>query len=66
MNDMNPAKSAAPAVENATPMGGKASAWLAKGKQAVKNLEKKKVDGFVVPPVVGSWADRTNVRRVSS
>ena len=35
-------------------LGGKAGSWLAKGQQAVKSLEKKKVDGFVVPPTVSS------------
>lgn len=33
-------------------IGGKAGSWLAKGQQAMKTLERKKVDGFVVPPAV--------------
>lgn len=31
---------------------GKASGWLNKGQQAVKGLEKKRVDGFVLSPSV--------------
>ena len=53
---MNPAKPGSPAGEIGnkfeTKLGGKASSWLAKGQQAVKALEKKKVDGFVIPPAV--------------
>ncbi|KAL7418776.1 hypothetical protein Q5752_006459 [Cryptotrichosporon argae] len=48
--DLNPNKASTPISESAPAVGGKASAWLAKGKQAVKSLEKKKVDGFVIPP----------------
>ena len=54
---MNPAKAATPTGEIANKLegklGGKASSWLAKGQQAVKSMEKKRVvDGFVIPPVV--------------
>jgi hypothetical protein len=55
--DMNPAKPGTPTGDIANKLegklGGKASSWLAKGQQAVKSLEKKKVDGFVIPPAVG-------------
>jgi hypothetical protein len=39
-------------MEIQSKLGNKASNWLAKGQQAVKNLEKKKIDGFVIPPTV--------------
>lgn len=54
--DMSPAKAGTPTGEIANKLegklGGKASSWLAKGQQAVKSMEKKKVDGFIIPPVV--------------
>lgn len=34
-------------------LGGKAGGWLAKGQQAMKGMEKKRVEGFVIPPQVG-------------
>jgi hypothetical protein len=50
---MNPStKASTPTGEISNKFGGKAGSWLAKGQQAVKNLEKKKVDGFVIPAVV--------------
>lgn len=52
--DMRPAKASTPTSEIQNKLGGKAGSWLAKGQQAVKNLEKKKVDGFVIPPVVSA------------
>ncbi|EIW67151.1 hypothetical protein TREMEDRAFT_40715 [Tremella mesenterica DSM 1558] len=51
--DMNP-KLSTPTAElqnKLDKIGGKAGNWLAKGQQAVKSLERKKVDGFMVPPV---------------
>lgn len=33
-------------------LGSKAGNWLAKGQQAVKNLQTAKVDAFVIPPAV--------------
>jgi hypothetical protein len=33
-------------------LGSKAGNWLAKGQQAVKNLQAAKVDAFVIPPTV--------------
>ena len=50
--DMSPAKSSTPTSEMQTKLGGKAGSWFAKGQQAVKSLEKKKIDGFAVPSVV--------------
>ncbi|ODO07655.1 cytoplasmic protein [Cryptococcus wingfieldii CBS 7118] len=52
VHDINPERSLSPSAEPAYQgmLSGKASSWLAKGQQAVKSLEKKKVDGFVVPP----------------
>nr|XP_018258943.1 cytoplasmic protein [Kwoniella dejecticola CBS 10117]OBR81101.1 cytoplasmic protein [Kwoniella dejecticola CBS 10117] len=49
-HDINPAKVSTPTSEIQNKLGSKAGNWLAKGQQAVKNLEKKKVDGFAVPP----------------
>ncbi|WVQ64082.1 uncharacterized protein L199_002241 [Kwoniella botswanensis] len=49
-HDLNPAKVSTPTSEIQNKLGSKAGNWLAKGQQAVKNLEKKKVDGFAVPP----------------
>ncbi|OCF44431.1 cytoplasmic protein [Kwoniella heveanensis CBS 569] len=49
-HDMNPAKASTPTGEIQNKLGGKAGSWLAKGQQAVKSLERKKVDGFMVPP----------------
>nr|XP_019047884.1 cytoplasmic protein [Kwoniella bestiolae CBS 10118]OCF26814.1 cytoplasmic protein [Kwoniella bestiolae CBS 10118] len=49
-HDINPAKVSTPTSEIQNKLGSKAGSWLAKGQQAVKNLEKKKVDGFAVPP----------------
>lgn len=43
-NPSTPTSEAVPTVNN------KASAWLVKGKQAVKSLERKKADSFVIPP----------------
>ncbi len=37
-------------AEQPAAVAGKAGAWLAKGKQAVKSLERKKVEGFVISP----------------
>jgi hypothetical protein len=58
MADLNPAKPGSPSGEIAHKLegkfGGKASSWLAKGQQAVKSLEKRKVDGFVIPPSVST------------
>ena len=54
-------KSATPTLELQNRLGGKAGSWLAKGQQAVKSLEKKKIDGFLIPPVVsglGSFCTR--------
>ncbi|ORX38986.1 hypothetical protein BD324DRAFT_618118 [Kockovaella imperatae] len=48
--DVTPAKISTPTTEFQAMLGGKAGSWLAKGQQAVKSLEKKKVDGFVAPP----------------
>ncbi|KAJ9107899.1 hypothetical protein QFC19_002642 [Naganishia cerealis] len=39
-----------PATEAAPAVSGKASAWLAKSKQAVKSLERKKAEAFTIPP----------------
>jgi hypothetical protein len=50
--DLNPAKPSTPERQNK--LSGKAGSWLAKGQQAVKSLEKKKLEGFILPPVV-SW-----------
>ncbi|ORY25540.1 hypothetical protein BCR39DRAFT_543937 [Naematelia encephala] len=50
-NDMSPAKASTPTAEIQNRLGGKAGNWLAKGQQAVKNLERKKVEGVVIPPV---------------
>ncbi|WVQ81673.1 hypothetical protein IAT38_003798 [Cryptococcus sp. DSM 104549] len=50
MADMNPVKASTPTMELQKKVGGKAGSWLAKGQQAVKNLERKKVDGFSIPP----------------
>ncbi len=36
-------------AEQPAAVSGKANAWLAKSKQAVKSLERKKVEGFVLP-----------------
>ena len=33
-------------------IGGKAGSWLAKGQQAMKVLERKKVEGFMIPSAV--------------
>lgn len=56
VHDMNPPKASTPTLELSNKLnekiGGKASSWLAKGQQAVKSLERKKVDGFSVPPAV--------------
>nr|XP_019009601.1 cytoplasmic protein [Kwoniella pini CBS 10737]OCF48382.1 cytoplasmic protein [Kwoniella pini CBS 10737] len=49
-HDINPAKVSTPTSEIQNKLGSKAGNWLAKGQQAVKSLEKKKVDGFAVPP----------------
>ncbi|WRT68812.1 uncharacterized protein IL334_005792 [Kwoniella shivajii] len=49
-HDLNPARVATPTSEIQNKLGSKAGNWLAKGQQAVKNLERKKVDGFTVPP----------------
>lgn len=37
-------------LEPAPSVGGKAGAWLAKSKQAIQGLERKKVEGFNIPP----------------
>ena len=52
--DISPAKPSTPTAELQAKLGGKAGSWLAKGQQAVKSLEKKKIDGFVLAPTV-SW-----------
>ncbi|WVR09258.1 hypothetical protein IAU60_006323 [Kwoniella sp. DSM 27419] len=49
-HEMSPAKASTPTSEIQNKLGGKAGSWLAKGQQAVKALERKKVDGFMVPP----------------
>ena len=54
-NDMNPAKASTPTLELQNKLGGKAGSWLAKGQQAVKSLDKRKIEGFVTTPAVG-WA----------
>ena len=51
-NDMNPAKASTPTLELQNKLGGKAGSWLAKGQQAVKSLDKRKIEGFVVTPAV--------------
>lgn len=42
-------------------IGGKAGSWLAKGQQAMKTLERKRIEGFVVPSAVSAsshcWQD---------
>lgn len=53
MRDMNPVKALTPASELQGKLGGKAGSWFAKGQQAVKNLERKKIEGFLIPPAVG-------------
>ncbi|KIR25299.1 cytoplasmic protein [Cryptococcus deuterogattii 99/473] len=50
MRDMNPVKAPTPASELQGKLGGKAGSWFAKGQQAVKNLERKKIEGFLIPP----------------
>lgn len=45
-------------------LGGKAGSWLAKGQQAVKNLDKRKVEGFVVPPAVSSPSLRLRLAHI--
>lgn len=51
MAEMNPNRGNNPAALEPAPMvGGKAGAWLAKSKQAIQGLERKKVEGFNIPP----------------
>lgn len=61
---MSPAKAGTPTSEISNKLndklGSKASSWLAKGQQAVKNLEKKKVEGFTVPAVVSVFFGETS------
>lgn len=49
-HDINPVKAPTPASELQGKLGGKAGSWFAKGQQAVKNFEKKKIEGFLIPP----------------
>ena len=51
-HDINPVKAPTPASELQGKLGGKAGSWFAKGQQAVKNFEKKKIEGFLIPPAV--------------
>ncbi len=51
-SDMNPVKAGTPTLELQNKLGGKAGSWLAKGQQTVKNLDKRKVEGLIVPPAV--------------
>ena len=68
-SDMNPMKPGTPTAEVGNrfneKIGGKAGSWLAKGQQAVKNLERKRVDGFVIPATVklisSYWLTRRRV-----
>jgi hypothetical protein len=52
MSDMNPAKASTPTLELQNKLGSKAGSWLAKGQQAVKNMDKRKIEGVMTPPVV--------------
>lgn len=65
--DINPTKAGTPGGEIANKLegkfGGKAGSWLAKGQQAVKSLEKKKVDGFIIPPAVSRLSLSSSIKR---
>jgi len=52
MAEMQPKQgnSTIPVEPPASSVGGKAGAWLAKSKQAIQSLERKKVEGFNIPP----------------
>ena len=61
MSDMTPIKVSTPTLELQNKLGdklgGKAGSWLAKGQQAVKSLDKRKAEGFVLLPVVGLFSE---------
>lgn len=48
--ELDHANPSTPTIEALPTVNNKASAWLVKGKQAVKSFERKKADSFVIPP----------------
>lgn len=50
MAEMSPLKTGTPTAETPPAVTGKAGAWLAKSKQAIQSLDRKKVEGFSIPP----------------